>query len=322
MKGQRTNRFRSLAGVASTFAIVVAGCSEAALAPSSATNAAEKSAPTVEAKAEDLGEPCSFGSNSGILAAITGADECAEGVCLVDSRDGRRHGAYCSVDCDLKLCPAGYSCEETQLGNGVTRVCTQDPAVCADGIVQVGEACDDGNEDEDDFCSADCKTVSPPTAKVDLTKLEVDGEELLNGEVPLVFHSATSPRQCNTYLAATGKSSGTLLGFGPVLCTPSGRRFHLGLYFHQLSRDTRWGMLTMSGLDELDAQDNVIERWEIVALDGPTRATITKATTTARGRVTSASGTLSIDRVKSSSGATVTMTGTFSLSKLSDLPPE
>lgn len=34
-----------------------------------------------------------------------------------------------------------------------------EPAVCADGILQQGEACDDGNDDDGDGCAADCLDV-------------------------------------------------------------------------------------------------------------------------------------------------------------------
>ncbi len=86
-----------------------------------------------------------------------------------------------SVTCsDGRLCPDGTACDQThtlcvlpdQLTacNGKTEgmACTADmitgvctggvclPMVCGDGIVEAGEACDDGNNADNDGCSADC----------------------------------------------------------------------------------------------------------------------------------------------------------------------
>ncbi|MDC0672424.1 DUF4215 domain-containing protein [Nannocystis radixulma] len=42
------------------------------------------------------------------------------------------------------------------------------PALCGDGVLAEGEACDDGNDDPDDGCDLDCR----PTAVVEWTRMD------------------------------------------------------------------------------------------------------------------------------------------------------
>jgi len=49
------------------------------------------------------------------------------------------------------------------VASSVAHACVAQTAVCGDGVVQRGEACDDGNLDDWDTCSADCKRrLGPP----------------------------------------------------------------------------------------------------------------------------------------------------------------
>lgn len=72
---------------------------------------------------------------------------CGDG--LVDSTE----------ECDVPGQTGGYS--TTILGRQCTAACQYDP-YCGDGVLQTlnGEECDDGNNDDLDFCAADC-TVEP-----------------------------------------------------------------------------------------------------------------------------------------------------------------
>src|SRR5690606_20946130 len=98
---------------------------------SSESSTSTSPAPTVAADPEKMGMKCSFGSDPGSLAATVYPD-CGEGVCVADLRSDRP-SAYCSVDCDKKLCPDGYVCEPVTIDRGVPKVCTRIPAVCGDG---------------------------------------------------------------------------------------------------------------------------------------------------------------------------------------------
>ena len=73
--------------------------------------------------ADKLGKSCSgFGTSVGDTAAFKSAD-CQGGICLVD---GRTIESYCSADCDVSACPAGYLCQSVTLG-AAKRACFRDP---------------------------------------------------------------------------------------------------------------------------------------------------------------------------------------------------
>lgn len=73
--------------------------------------------------ADKLGKTCSgFGTSVGDTAAFKSAD-CQGGICLVD---GRTIESYCSADCDVSACPAGYLCQSVTLG-AAKRACFRDP---------------------------------------------------------------------------------------------------------------------------------------------------------------------------------------------------
>ncbi len=59
-------------------------------------------------------------------------------------------GILCSGN---DTCPPGQSCDV----DGVCRIAPQQGAQCGNGIVEPDEICDDGNTEDNDECSADCK---------------------------------------------------------------------------------------------------------------------------------------------------------------------
>jgi cysteine-rich repeat protein len=102
------------------------------------------------------------------LSQLCLLEECSPATC----RDGRQNpgeeGVDCGGDCPPACAPPAGVCgdgivqrgEECDDGNdedtdGCTNVCTE--PVCGDGIVQPGEECDDGNNSSNDECTNTCE---------------------------------------------------------------------------------------------------------------------------------------------------------------------
>lgn len=86
-----------------------------------------------------------------------GADYC-NGYRQCACGDGARNAHETDVDCGgpaCGACPPGADCgDPADCGSGVCANVCQPPR-CGDGVVQDGEACDDGNEDNNDDCPDD-----------------------------------------------------------------------------------------------------------------------------------------------------------------------
>ena len=63
------------------------------------------------------------------------------------------------VECDgPEDCPETATCRETTDG---TNVCVTDGRPeCGNGVEEADEKCDDGNEENGDYCSSDCLSVT------------------------------------------------------------------------------------------------------------------------------------------------------------------
>ena len=82
-----------------------------------------------------------------------------------DHGDNNGQPGYCYSDCtgycgDGKVQEGHEACDEGYGLNGqpghCNQICSGTTAVCGNGIVEYGEACDDGNTVDNDYCSADC----------------------------------------------------------------------------------------------------------------------------------------------------------------------
>lgn len=103
----------------------------------------------IEQRIEEEGQSSQIGE--------TAENSCGDGVC-----DANEDCASCPEDCGQCTAPS-------QCGNGVCEVdedcdiCPQDcdpcdePPQCGNGVVDNGEECDDGNVDESDGCTNECK---------------------------------------------------------------------------------------------------------------------------------------------------------------------
>ncbi len=107
--------------------------------------------------------------------------------------------------------PAPTHCES--VGFVTDHACVADPAVCGDGIVERGEACDDGNTNSHDGCRGDCLATDLSTAGLPHVTLSLtmqgtytsrDGGNVLTLDEPLTLDAALAPygdmSECNTVL--------------------------------------------------------------------------------------------------------------------------
>lgn len=142
----------------------------------------------------DLGAFCPMGCNLE-TCVDSESEDCESNLCLYDGRF--RIDTYCTQPCD-GACPEGYTCASPE--DGSEDVCFADPAVCGDGVVQRGEACDDGNTEDGDFCSGDCTEVTVPPSSGRLT-FGQPGQEprVIEGDEPRVY-AYRSERDSRRYL--------------------------------------------------------------------------------------------------------------------------
>ena len=125
----------------------------------------------------DLGQFCPMGCNLETCVDET-SEDCESSLCLYDGRTGI--DSYCTQSCDGE-CPAGWTCLTPEDGTG--DVCMANPAECGNGIVEKGEACDDGNTQDGDLCSANCSEVTTPPSSGSFSF----GSQELSGTEPVVF---------------------------------------------------------------------------------------------------------------------------------------
>lgn len=149
--------------------------------------------PPLEA-VSDLGAFCPMGCNLE-TCVDSESEDCESSLCLYDGRF--RIDTYCTQPCDA-VCPEGYTCATPE--DGSDDVCFADPAVCGDGIVQRGEACDDGNTDDGDFCAGDCSEETVPPSGGTLTfGIAGSTPRTLEGTEPAVY-AYRSERDDRRYL--------------------------------------------------------------------------------------------------------------------------
>ena len=106
-----------------------------------------------------FGECGSVVGCSGELCVDPTSDECTGAGCLLDERNAGFE-LYCTRTCTSDGdCPEGFVCLTANVaGDGTERVCARYLPACANGIVDPREACDDGNTESGDGCSADCSS--------------------------------------------------------------------------------------------------------------------------------------------------------------------
>ncbi len=153
---------------------------------------------------EDLGRSCNGGCN--LQTCALESDECAGGVCVWDGNLG---AAYCSRPC-VDTCPDGYNCTLTEdvleFEEGGDPVCLSNPPVCGNNTLEAGEACDDGNTENEDFCSSDCRMVTVPPSGGTITQTIGDNDPTTSeGNDPVVFARRQGGR---LFLGTSGSSVG------------------------------------------------------------------------------------------------------------------
>lgn len=130
------------------------------------------SKPTVEADGEnsgsdrknrrDGGKGANSSGDGGIAAdgEVSSAEDVENSSDLEDRTDTDRFVGDASADGDTDSGELDGGDEEATDGEDDDIGEDGRAAVCGDGVVEGGEACDDGNTQSGDYCSADCSTVT------------------------------------------------------------------------------------------------------------------------------------------------------------------
>ncbi|MEQ8276533.1 MAG: hypothetical protein RMA76_19855 [Deltaproteobacteria bacterium] len=128
----------------------------------------------------DLGAFCPGGCN--LATCVLEDEDCEGGVCIWH---GALSASYCSRRC-VTTCRPGYSCIVAADGEGP--VCISDTPDCGNGNVEYGEACDDGNTDDGDFCAGDCSAeTQPPSGGTVTTSFDGRPPMTSTGDDPVVY---------------------------------------------------------------------------------------------------------------------------------------
>lgn len=144
------------------------------------------------------------------------------------------------------------------------------PAVCGDGIVAAGEACDDGNDEPNDGCDADCSvtgevvwTVEGPGEIIDLA-VAPDGTIIACGRDSTAFLTAFAPDGAELW-------SREVKSYGEIAVDAAGRIFVLsslaGVHSYEADGADRWGffpgaeLLSAVGID-VDGEHVYIATYE------------------------------------------------------------
>ncbi len=94
----------------------------------------------------------------GELCAFAGVSACAFETCLYQ-RTPEAELSYCTEPCEPGSCPFGFDClvvDPWVYGSEEDRFCVLHVPICGDGLIEGDEACDDGDRDSGDGCSAAC----------------------------------------------------------------------------------------------------------------------------------------------------------------------
>jgi cysteine-rich repeat protein len=115
---------------------------------------------------QDPGEECDTGGDSETCNVDCTLAECGDSYhnsAAGEECDDGGNSVECDADCTLVSCGDGYRNNLVEIcdDGGDSAICDGDctPAACPDGYLnpEAGEECDDGNGDNGDGCSIDCK---------------------------------------------------------------------------------------------------------------------------------------------------------------------
>ncbi len=85
------------------------------------------------------------------------------------------------VPCGLEPCPSGQLCTLLETATSVQTMCVA-PYICGNGILDIGEQCDDGNQDDTDHCLSTCKRSMCGDGKVHFGTEECDDGNRVDGD--------------------------------------------------------------------------------------------------------------------------------------------
>ncbi|MCB9521139.1 MAG: DUF4215 domain-containing protein [Myxococcales bacterium] len=132
---------------------------------------------------------------TGVPSSLYRRTTCGDGVvdspydaCDAGAANSNSPGAACRPGCFFAGCgdgivDPGEACDDGNLSNVDTCTNACAAARCGDGFIQAGEVCDDGNLDETDTCLGTCQPGPTFEACADLTLGSAVGNAVISGSV-------------------------------------------------------------------------------------------------------------------------------------------
>jgi cysteine-rich repeat protein len=108
---------------------------------------------------------------------VSAAEECDDGG---RCNGGRNDGARCTSVNSMSVCGAGINCT-TRNDNGCSDACRVIPFTCGDGVLDIGEECDDGDADSTDDCVV-CRNAACGDGAVRQGVEECDDRNTVSGD--------------------------------------------------------------------------------------------------------------------------------------------
>jgi len=143
---------------------------------------------------------------------------------------------------------------------------TGDPASCGDGVLDAGEQCDDGNNEDGDGCQGDCKLPKPPVCPNGETAITCDADtdqwyEAMEmncsdnpEETPIIYSQSMNSNDPDAWRIAKG--FGTYMEMGELLYKPQGGESFLMLSTGVISQPNGQGIVTEASGSQGDNDDN------------------------------------------------------------------
>ena len=145
---------------------------------------------------------------------------------------------------------------DTDTGTDSDTDTTGMPGVCGDGVIDAGEQCDDGNNEDGDGCQANCTLPPPPVCPNEETAVKCDVFEdspewyqaMEMGcsdnieETPVIYDDSMNSNNPNAWRIAKG--FGTYMEMGELLYSPRGGDTFLMLSTGVISQPNGQGIVT------------------------------------------------------------------------------
>lgn len=143
-----------------SLAVIVAGCGDSSANGTTTTEITGTTETTTSASSSTASEPTTApaATTSSTTGSTTG--EPTTDATVTPTTDATADTSGGPVECGNGVVEAGEACDDGNLadGDGCESSCQVGEVLCGNGVLDPGEACDDANGDPDDGCGSSCAT--------------------------------------------------------------------------------------------------------------------------------------------------------------------